>query len=127
MQDAPLVLLVEDDQDIQEVAKDVLEGAGYSVEVSRDGGTALMRLAEGPPPALVLLDWTMPNMGGAAFLQEFEARTDLPRVAIVLLTAVPAGAFSALKLDRPVLHKPFDLDLFLDAVAKHARPHADSA
>lgn len=121
MDSAPLVLLVEDDPDVQEATRDVLEGAGYTVEVSSDGGRALMRLAERPSPALILLDWMMPVLDGAAFLREFEARVDLPQVAIVLLTAVPPRVFATHEVRRPVLHKPFDLEEFLDTVARHTR------
>jgi two-component system response regulator MprA len=57
------VLLAEDDPDVQNLVRYVLEAEGYAVEVCADGEAALQRcLAE--PPDLLVLDVMMPRLTG---------------------------------------------------------------
>ena len=61
------VLLVEDNEMNQQVAKELLESAGAVVTVAGHGGIAVKLLREGPqPPAfdIVLMDLQMPEMDG---------------------------------------------------------------
>ncbi|HEY2512188.1 MAG TPA: response regulator [Polyangiaceae bacterium] len=119
MRSAPLVLLVDDDEDIRMVVRDVLESEGYAVELASDGATALSRLQRPPPPSLILLDMTMPFMDGVTVVRELEARESLSCVPILLLTALLPSVVSTLALPTSyaILHKPFDLDVFLRTVA----------
>lgn len=57
------MLLAEDDPDVQNLVRYVLEAEGYAVEVCADGEAALQRcLAE--PPDLLVLDVMMPRLTG---------------------------------------------------------------
>ncbi|MEM9553947.1 MAG: response regulator [Acidobacteriota bacterium] len=81
------VLLVEDELDIQTVARMALEDlGGLDVEVCASGEDALVR---GPAfrPQLVLLDYMMPGMNGRHTLEAFAAVPALAEVPIVFLTA----------------------------------------
>src|SRR4051812_28770937 len=54
---AKLLLIVDDDQDLRESVRDVLEEAGYLVQTARHGGEALELLRSGGnAPDLILLD-----------------------------------------------------------------------
>ena len=121
MRSAPLILLVDDDEDIRDVVSDVLEAAGYSVELASDGAMALSRLERAPVPSLIILDMMMPFVDGATFIRELDARASLPCIPTLLLTALPPRGVSALDLPTspPILPKPFDLDEFLRIVAAH--------
>ena len=110
---APLrrILLVEDDPDIQLVARMALEDVGgFEVELCGSGSEALKR---GPAfrPHLVLLDAMMPDLDGMATLRALRGVPELARVPVVFLTAKAqttdiAAYFEAGALD--VIKKPFD-------------------
>jgi CheY-like chemotaxis protein len=62
----------------------VLEDAGYTVELASDGGEAVERLRElGDRICLVILDLTMPILGGAETATELRRiRPDLPIIVM---------------------------------------------
>ncbi len=62
-EDAPLVLLAEDNEVTARVVANYLRAAGYRVSVAVDGVEAV-RLAEEATPALILMDVQMPRMDG---------------------------------------------------------------
>src|SRR5579884_324068 len=77
------VLVVDDDDDIRQLLRELLQRAGYDVDEASDGRTALRRLFESPP-ALVILDVSMPEMDG---YQTLERIRDLSDVPVLMLTA----------------------------------------
>jgi DNA-binding response OmpR family regulator len=81
--DGPRILVVDDDEDIRILLRELLGRAGYRVDEAVDGRTALRQLFE-TPPALVLLDVTMPEMDG---YQTLERIRDLSDVPVIMLTA----------------------------------------
>jgi DNA-binding response OmpR family regulator len=83
MDERARVLVVDDDDDIRLLLKELLGRAGYLVDEAPDGRTALRRLFE-QPPALVILDVTMPEMDG---YQTLERIRDLSDVPVIMLTA----------------------------------------
>ena len=83
MNDKPRLLVVDDDEDIRLLLDELLTRAGYDVDLVGDGRTALRRLFESPP-ALVILDVTMPELDG---YQTLERIRDLSDVPVIMLTA----------------------------------------
>ena len=77
------VLVVDDDADIRLLVRSLLERAGYDVSEAEDGKAALRSFYENPP-ALVILDVTMPEMDG---YQTLERLRDLSDVPVLMLTA----------------------------------------
>jgi DNA-binding response OmpR family regulator len=77
------ILVVDDDADIRGLLIELLTRAGFEVDEASDGRTALRRLYEAPP-ALVLLDVSMPTMDG---YQTLERIRDLSDVPVIMLTA----------------------------------------
>lgn len=111
----PLVLVVDDDDDVRLTLCEVLKDDGYAVEESPNGADALARLKAGPLPSVVLLDMMMPVMDGWQFLR---ARRDDPRLAeipVVLLTASSAEDVPNEDV-RAYLRKPVDLAELLGTV-----------
>lgn len=108
------ILVVDDDPDIREALRDILDDAGYSVVLAFHGQMALELLGTMGPPCLVLLDWMMPVMDGAQFLHLLRENPLYDTVKVVLCTAsgrdVPPGA-------QGLLRKPFELDELLAVVA----------
>ncbi len=83
MNDGLRVLVVDDDADIRLLLRELLERAGYSVDEAEDGRQALRQLYT-TPPALVILDVTMPDMDGYETLERIRDLSDVP---VVMLTA----------------------------------------
>lgn len=88
------VLIVDDEPDIQEVARMSLETvAGWTV-LSAGSGSEALELAFGDRPDAVLLDAMMPELDGPATLaamREREAEEGLDPVPVIMLTAKTQG------------------------------------
>ncbi|MEM8996920.1 MAG: response regulator [Acidobacteriota bacterium] len=81
------ILLVEDEADIQTVARLALEDiGGFEVAVCASGEEAVER---GPAfdPQLILLDYMMPGMDGRGTMEAFRSLPPLRVVPVVFLTA----------------------------------------
>ena len=77
---AGLVLVVDDDEGVRDVAEGLLAETGFRVETAAGGNAALARVREGGVDA-VLLDLVMPDLSGADVLRVLAAeRPDLPVV-----------------------------------------------
>ena len=105
------ILLVDDEDDIREVAQLSLEmTAGWDVVTSASGAEALRRVAEDRPDA-ILLDVMMPGMDGPATARELRSRPETAEIPIILLTAKVQAAdrrrFDDLGV-AGILAKPFD-------------------
>jgi DNA-binding response OmpR family regulator len=79
----PRILVIDDDDDIRLLLRELLERAGYAVDEVDNGRGALRQLFESAP-ALVILDVTMPDMDG---YQTLERIRDLSDVPVLMLTA----------------------------------------
>jgi nitrogen-specific signal transduction histidine kinase len=78
------ILVADDEEGIRSLVASVLEEAGYTVELTEDGAAAVERLrALGEQVRLVLLDLTMPILGGSeAATQLRQIQPDVPIVAM---------------------------------------------
>jgi PAS domain S-box-containing protein len=117
------VLLVDDDDGVLELAREVLERAGYRVLATTSPHEALERLADAPDLVAALLDLVMPEMSGEElFLRLREIRPDLPVILVTGYDAARAAErFSARGLDG-FLHKPWEPEEMVAAVQHAARP-----
>ncbi|HXJ79892.1 MAG TPA: response regulator [Candidatus Methylomirabilis sp.] len=84
------ILLAEDNDINQQIAVELLEGAGASVQVARNGREAVRILSEGPDPPridVVLMDLQMPEMDGYRATAELRAERRFGSLPIVAMTA----------------------------------------
>jgi signal transduction histidine kinase/CheY-like chemotaxis protein len=83
------VLLVEDNQVNQQIARELLQAQGIAVDVASNGVDALERLREKGPDAydLVLMDLEMPQLDGHATTVEMRRDTRYDHVPVVAMTA----------------------------------------
>lgn len=103
------ILVVDDEPAVRALAASILQEAGYTVELAEDGVRAVERLsALGESVSLVLLDLTMPRLGGAE--TALEVRRILPTVPIVAMSGYGdlevMERFSRAQIDD-YLPKPF--------------------
>lgn len=110
------VLVVDDDADIRETLRFVLEDAGYPVFTAENGREALSVLASAEElPGLILLDLMMPGMNGCDMLTALKAEKTLARIPV---TVVTASGEPMPPLASGILRKPVDLDALLRTVAQ---------
>jgi two-component system OmpR family response regulator len=113
MGDKPTILVVEDDEDCRSVLKDLLELHGYSVRTCQDAQHAV-EAASAQRPALMLLDYLMPDADGAWVVRKLrESGIELP---VVLTTGLREGREEAERLGLPSLEKPFDVSRLIELV-----------
>lgn len=79
------ILVVEDDRDLNNAYKIILENEGHAVETAFNGQEALKKL-ESFTPELILLDLLMPIMGGLEFLQHYDLVNKHPDVKVLIFT-----------------------------------------
>jgi CheY-like chemotaxis protein len=100
------ILLVEDDLDVVEYARNVLSAQGYTVVVAGDGEKALAEYMTRRPD-LILLDVFVPRIDGLRFAREVHARFPSDHVPIVVWTGAYEPESIGDLLETPhVLHKP---------------------
>jgi CheY-like chemotaxis protein len=80
------ILLVDDNDAVRELLREVLEGAGYEVQEAADGHEALERVEE-IRPNLVMLDLQMPKLDGFSVLRALRANPRFASLRVVALTA----------------------------------------
>jgi two-component system sensor histidine kinase/response regulator len=83
------ILLVEDNEMNQQVAKELLESAGAIVTVANHGGEAVTMLTMEHPPAcdVVLMDVQMPVMDGLTATRQLRSHLQLRNLPIIAMTA----------------------------------------
>jgi len=112
------ILVAEDEEALRKLAKDVLEGLGYTVLLAKDGEEAVEMYREhGERIGLLLLDVVMPRMGGwEAYQQIRELSGDVP---LIFMTGYSSETVqsrfvqqdkSAEELGAVVMTKPYNLE-----------------
>jgi DNA-binding response OmpR family regulator len=115
----PHVLVMEDDPSVRGLLQTLLAAEGYDVSTASDGLAGLVS-ASARPPALVLLDLVMPDLGGLRVLEELSNDPELSSVPVIVVTgqvdAVPQ--LRAELGDASVFLKPFGVSELLARVAE---------
>jgi CheY-like chemotaxis protein len=108
----PVLMIVDDDDEIREALEDVFSEQGYSVIVARDGQQALARLEQGERPDAIFLDLWMPVMNGWQLVEALSGNPELSRIPRVVLTAARGQKARDLNVAE-VLMKPVRLEQVL--------------
>lgn len=118
MADSKTILVVDDDMELSDGLRVVLEKQGYRVIQARDGHQGKQRIYE-QRPDLVILDMMMPRMGGYPVLEHFKDKPDAP--PIIMITANEGSRHKAYAEYLGVIdyiRKPFAMEQLLDAVKR---------
>jgi len=84
----PRILVIEDEELLRNLYRELLEMKGYHVETANDGKIALEKLNETRKPDLILLDINMPHMDGVEFLRIIKSNNKLKRVPVIVITGI---------------------------------------
>ena len=122
------ILLVEDNELNQQVACDLLSGAGFQVTIAPDGAVALRLVrAAREPFDLVLMDMQMPVMDGVQATRELRRDQNLEAMPIVAMTANAMQSDLQKCMDAGMqgyVTKPIDPDALWQALVRWIRPRA---
>jgi CheY-like chemotaxis protein len=116
----PLVLVVEDDEDIYELFSEFLAACGYDVEGASDGVDAVAR-ARRLRPALIVLDMVLPGLSGLEVARALRTFPETRRIPILGLTGLVRrdALDQALRAGCDVLlQKPCPLDRLEEEVRR---------
>ena len=129
MAEQKLILVVDDDRELVDAVRAVLERQGFKVIQAHDGHQGKQAIYNARPD-LVILDMMMPRMGGYPVLEHFKGKTDAP--PIIMITANEGSRHKAYAEYLGVIdyiRKPFAMERLLEAVEKgiHGTPPAEEA
>jgi DNA-binding response OmpR family regulator len=113
------ILLVDDDYEIVDSMKLVLESKGYEVLVARDGNQGLA-MAERENPDLVILDMMMPKRSGFLVLERLRRTRPVP-MRVIMITANEGSrhkAYAEMLGVDDYIRKPFAMDRLMDSVQR---------
>ena len=112
------VLLVDDEEMVRTMTADLLRDVGYGVVEMSSGAQALSALRSGLEADMIVTDYLMPGMTGAALIEEL--RREGNRLPVLLITGY-ANAGDDVPPDVPRLSKPFrqvDLTARIDELVR---------
>jgi DNA-binding response OmpR family regulator len=118
MANTKTILIVDDDYELSDGLRSVLERQGYRVFQARDGQQGKQVIYQ-QRPDLVILDMMMPRMGGYPVLEHFRDKTDAP--PIIMITANEGSRHKAYAEYLGVvdyIRKPFAMERLLEAVER---------
>ena len=112
------ILIVENSPKDRNLARLILTGAGYKVLEESDGATALATYLDNAESIdLVLMDVVLPQMGGVEAAEKISSQ--YPDVNIIFTSGYPESSQytkSVIETGRPVIQKPFGVDLLRSKV-----------
>ncbi len=114
------VLVVEDDPGSQEVASGLLEAVGLVAEIAQDGEQVIERIkADGQRYAVILMDMSMPRMGGVEATRALRAMGVRTPIIAVTANAFDEDRDQCLQAGmNDFLVKPVEAPLLYAALAK---------
>jgi len=127
------ILLTEDNEINQQIATELLEGVGATVQVANNGRAAVETLANGPQPPpfdLVLMDLQMPEMDGYQATKKIRSDARFTALPIIAMTAHATMEERQRCLDAGMndhVSKPIDPALLFETVGRFYQPAAAAA
>ncbi len=125
MQKLANILIVDDDPDVREAVKIILETQPYELIFASNGEECLEQVKKNTPD-LIILDLLMPKKDGFEVIKELREHPSYPRIPILVLTAVKKEAAgrryeleTALRMDvDDYIEKPIQPDDLIDRVKR---------
>jgi len=125
MQKLANILIVDDDPDVREAVKIILETQPYELIFASNGEECLEQVKKNRPD-LIILDLLMPKKDGFEVIKELRGHPSYPRIPILVLTAVKKEAAgrryeleTALRMDvDDYIEKPIQPDDLIDRVKR---------
>jgi len=114
------ILVVDDDERLLHMVRDMLSANGYEVLLAKDGAQAVT-VARKEQPGLILMDILMPEMDGYTACSILKSDEKTKRIPLVMLTAVGYEMnkkLSAVLNADDYLEKPVSVGILVDTVKR---------
>ena len=112
--DCSRILVVEDEPDLRDTLRDLLELEGYRVSTAANGKEGLQVIEEVGEPCLILLDLMMPVMNGWEFMHALRTQPlAASNVPVVVVSAAADIADLPQRYGCAVLRKPVRIEQLL--------------
>jgi DNA-binding response OmpR family regulator len=113
------ILVVDDDHEIAESMRTILENKGFRVLVARDGNAGLM-IAERENPDLLVLDMMMPKKSGFLVLEKLRSRPAglIPTIMITGNEGSRHRAYAEMLGVRDYIRKPFAMEKLVRSIER---------
>lgn len=119
------VMIVEDDADILEQIKQLLELEGFETILATNGRKAIdvLKTNASSLPCCIILDIMMPEMDGLSFIKEIAAHyPEFSGIKILIASAKRSPVDpKSIPLSFERIQKPFDVDELMSAIEKCCR------
>jgi CheY-like chemotaxis protein len=117
------VLIVEDQPEVGQLVRRLIEPAGYEITVATDALEAVTRVAAGAHPDLLITDVVMPTMTGPELAAALRTHhPDLPVLYMSGYTAASLGPQLHLDTNSMLVEKPFTRSTLLGAIRNLCGP-----
>ena len=113
------ILVVDDNENIRVILKQMLEDGGYAVQTAKGGGEALENMKTGHFD-MVIADINMPDMNGFELLEK--TKKAYPQVPVIFITAYRKDQTLVRSVKEGLsdyIEKPFKMDEVLSIVKEH--------
>ena len=106
------IVIIEDDADLRETMKELLEIEGFSVATAENGQEGMKLIEQNGKPCLILLDMMMPVMNGWEFLDAIqrERQALLAEIRVAVVSAAADMTEVKQRYGCSVLRKPVNVD-----------------
>ena len=110
------ILVVDDEPDIVEFLRDILQERGYTVR-SADNGVTAFEQVQAERPDLILLDVEMPQETGTGFYRKLTRRSELRDIPVIIVSGYHSRRIAVSK-GVPVIDKPIEEERLLGEIAR---------
>jgi len=113
------ILVVDDDHEILESMRTILENKGFRILAARDGNAGLM-IAERENPDLIVLDMMMPKKSGFLVLEKLKSRPGglIPTIMITGNEGSRHRAYAEMLGVKDYIRKPFAMEKLVRSIER---------
>lgn len=113
------ILIVDDDHEILESMRAILENKGFRILAARDGNAGLM-IAERENPDLIVLDMMMPKKSGFLVLEKLKSRPGglIPTIMITGNEGSRHRAYAEMLGVKDYIRKPFAMEKLVRSIER---------
>jgi CheY-like chemotaxis protein len=116
------ILLIDDEADMRIALAEILEDEGYTVWQAKAGKNGLKFLQDNPKPKLILLDYMIPEMGGAEFCDKLRLNSKWASIPVALVSAVTLSKEKRASMGLAAfIEKTIQIEKFLAIVEQYCK------
>ncbi len=114
------ILIIEDNEEINDILKEAVNGAGYEAVQSFSGSEGLLRFSS-EDFDMVLLDLMLPGIKGEEVLQKIKEKSDIPVLVLSAKTDIEGKVNLLRQGASDYITKPFDVREVLARIDLHLK------